>query len=141
MNSNKDTKTNTEYEHPHCGDCLCRVCANNVCGCGTECEGCNNCTGVVETEKDCVNGMFKFDEDVDEEILTEIEVTKPSKVISAVTIAKLIEAHNEGDEEKFLAYAKFIAEAYEEAGQERSAKIINQRIDGSYKNNPKVVLD
>ena len=127
-----------EEEEPRCGDCLCRVCAKNVCGSGSGCEGCNNCTGVVETEEDCVNGMYEFDEDVDDEIIAELS---PSKVISSVTIAKLIEAHMEGDNEKFLSYANFIADAYEEAGEERSAKIIRQRIDGTYKNNPKVTLD
>ena len=127
-----------QEEEPCCGDCLCRVCAKNVCGCGSECEGCNNCTGVVETEEDCVNGMYEFDEDVDDEIIAELS---PSKAISSVTIAKLIEAHMEGDNEKFLSYANFIADAYEEAGEGRSAKIIRQRIDGTYKNNPKVTLD
>lgn len=125
-------------EHPRCGDCLCRVCAKNVCGSGSGCEGCNNCTGVVETEEDCVNGMYEFDEDVDDEIIAELS---PSKVISSVTIAKLIEAHMEGDNKKFLSYANFIADAYEEAGEGRSAKIIRQRIDGTYKLNPRVVLD
>ena len=133
-----EAETIEEDEHPCCGDCLCRVCAKNVCGSGSGCEGCNNCTGVVETEEDCVNGMYEFDEDVDDEIIAELS---PSKVISSVTIAKLIEAHIEGDNEKFLSYANFIADAYEEAGEGRSAKIIRPRIDGTYKNNPKVVLD
>lgn len=61
--------------------------------------------------------------------------------ISSVTIGKLIEAHLEGDEKKFLSYANFIAEKYEDAGQERSAKIIRKRLDGSYKNDPEVTLD
>ena len=63
------------------------------------------------------------------------------KCISAVTIGKLIEAHMEHDEEKFLAYANFIADDYEESGEERSAKIIRSRISGEYKNRPKVTLD
>lgn len=63
------------------------------------------------------------------------------KCISAVTIGKLIEAHMEHDEEKFLAYANFIADAYEESGEERSAKIIRSKISGEYKNQPKVTLD
>lgn len=41
------------------------------------------------------------------------------KVINATTIGVLISAHMEGDEEKFLSYANFIAEAYEEAGEEK----------------------
>lgn len=63
------------------------------------------------------------------------------KVISATTIAKLIEAHMEKDEEKFLSYANFIADAYEEQGEERKARIIRMRLDGSYKERPGVVLD
>ena len=45
--------------------------------------------------------------------------------ISAVTIGKLIEAHME----------------HEEQGKERKARIIRKKIDGTYKNDPKVVLD
>lgn len=63
------------------------------------------------------------------------------KVINATTIGILISAHMEGDEEKFLSYANFIAEAYEEAGEKRSARIIRKRIDGSYKNDPQICLD
>lgn len=47
----------------------------------------------------------------------------------------------EGDNEKFLIYANFIADAYKEAGEERSARIIRKRIDGTYKNEPTVTLD
>lgn len=63
------------------------------------------------------------------------------KVISATTIAKLIEAHMEKDEKKFLAYANFIADAYEEQGEGRRARIIRSRLDGTYKKQPKAVLD
>lgn len=63
------------------------------------------------------------------------------KYISAVTIGKLIEAHMEHDEEKFLSYANFIAGAYEESGEERSAKIIRSKISWEYKNQSKVTLD
>ena len=52
-----------------------------------------------------------------------------------------MQAQSEGDETKFLAYANFIADSYDEAGDERSARIIRKRIDGSYKNEPKVTLD
>ena len=41
------------------------------------------------------------------------------KVITASTIGNLISAHIEGDEKKFLAYANFIADAYDEAGEEQ----------------------
>lgn len=61
--------------------------------------------------------------------------------ISAVTIGELIEAHMENDEKKFLSYANFIAEAYEQQGEKRPARIIRKRIDGTYKNDPQVTLD
>ena len=63
------------------------------------------------------------------------------KVIGAVTIGKLIEAHYEKDENKFKSYAEFIADAYSEMGEERAERIIRSRIDGSYKDKPVVGLD
>ena len=51
------------------------------------------------------------------------------KVARATSIAKLIEAHRNGDEKMFYAYANFIAEAYEDAGDTLSAKIIRMRIN------------
>ena len=63
------------------------------------------------------------------------------KIVNATTIGILILAHMENDNEKFLAYANFIADSYEEAGEERSARIIRKRIDGTYKNEPTVTLD
>ncbi len=53
----------------------------------------------------------------------------------------MIEGHIEGDNNKFFAYANFIADAFEELGEERSARIIRSRLDGSYKNNPVAALD
>lgn len=44
--------------------------------------------------------------------------------INAVTIGKLIAAHREGDEEKFKTYVDFIADAYEQQGNDRAANII-----------------
>ena len=61
------------------------------------------------------------------------------KVIGAVTIGKLIEAHYERDEHKFESYAEFIADAYNEMGEERAERIIRSKIDGTYKNKPVVV--
>lgn len=63
------------------------------------------------------------------------------KVINATTIGKLIEAHFEHDEEKFRSYANFIAECYEEEGEDLKAKIIRAKLDGSYKNKSKVELE
>ena len=62
------------------------------------------------------------------------------KVIGAVTIGKLIEAHYEKDEHKFKSYAEVIADAYNEMGEERAERIIRSRIDGSYKDKPKVII-
>ena len=56
------------------------------------------------------------------------------KCITVVTLGKLIEAHMEHDEEKFLSYANFIAEACEEVGEIR-------KIDGTHRNQPQVSLD
>lgn len=63
------------------------------------------------------------------------------KVISVVTLGKLIAAHYEGDSQKFDRYAQFILEAYKEEGNLRSAAIIERSITGEYKDEPKVVLD
>ena len=63
------------------------------------------------------------------------------KRITATTIAKLIEAHMEKDKKKFLSYANFIADVYEEQGEDRRARIIRSRLDGTYKNQTPVVLD
>jgi hypothetical protein len=62
-------------------------------------------------------------------------------IINAVTIGKLIAAHREGDEEKFRAYVEFIAEAYEEQGNDRAANIIRSNYTGDYGEQGKVVLD
>lgn len=63
------------------------------------------------------------------------------KVINATTIGNLIKAHMERDERKFLSYANFIQQSYEEEGDTLGAKIIRKSIDGSYKNEPQVSLD
>ena len=62
------------------------------------------------------------------------------KVIGAVTIGKLIETHYEKDEHKFKSYDEFIADAYNEMREERAERIIRSRIDGSYKDKPKVII-
>ncbi len=63
------------------------------------------------------------------------------KCITVVTLGKLIEAHMEHDEEKFLSYANFIAEACEEVGEIRKAGFIRSKIDGTHRNQPQVSLD
>lgn len=57
------------------------------------------------------------------------------KNINATVISKLIEAHKKGDEQMFESYANFIAEAYEEAGNNNAAKIIRMRLNGKEGNN------
>lgn len=47
--------------------------------------------------------------------------------INAVTIGKLIEAHREGDEQKFKTYVDLIVKAYEELENDRAARIIRSR--------------
>ena len=61
------------------------------------------------------------------------------KVIGAVSIGKLIQAHYEKDEKKFKSYAEFIVEAYKERSEERAERIIRSKIDGTYRNKPAVV--
>ena len=61
-------------------------------------------------------------------------------IINAVTIGKLIAAHREGDEEKFRAYVEFIAEAYEQQGNDRAANIIRSNYTGDYGEQGKVVM-
>lgn len=61
--------------------------------------------------------------------------------INAVTIGKLIAAHREGDEEKFKTYVDFIADAYEQQGNDRAANIIRSYYTGDYGEQGKVVLD
>jgi hypothetical protein len=61
--------------------------------------------------------------------------------INAVTIGKLIEAHREGDEQKFKTYVDFIVKAYEEQENDRAARIIRSSYTGDYGEQGKVVLD
>ena len=66
---------------------------------------------------------------------------KSMNQINVVTIGKLIEAHRDGDEQKFKAYVNFIAKAYEEQGNDRAADIIRSNYTGDYREQGKVVLD
>lgn len=66
---------------------------------------------------------------------------KSMNQINVVTIGKLIEAHRDGDEQKFKAYVDFIAKAYEEQGNDRAANIIRSNYTGDYGEQGKVVLD
>ena len=61
--------------------------------------------------------------------------------IDAVTIGKLIAAHREGDEKKFKNYVDFIAEAYEQQGNNRAANIIRNNYTGDFGEQGKVIPD
>ena len=64
------------------------------------------------------------------------------KVIEAIAIGNLIEAHMDGDEQRFLTWANFIADAYAENGDSHAAKLIRRRITGECKNTSSMaVLD
>lgn len=96
--------------------------------------------GIVFHEKMLQENNFPTPEDTIDLNLPNWEDRKIN-CISAVTIGKLIEAHMEHDEKKFISYANFIAEAYEQQGEDRKARIIRKRLDGTYKNDPQVTLD
>lgn len=66
---------------------------------------------------------------------------KSMNQINVVTIGKLIEAHREGDEQKFKTYVDFIVKAYEEQENDRAARIIRSSYTGDYGEQGKVVLD
>lgn len=41
-----------------CADCICRTCGHNCCGEGSDCTGCNDCTGEsIKTTDECVNPL------------------------------------------------------------------------------------
>lgn len=62
-------------------------------------------------------------------------------VVGVVTLGKLIEAHRDSDEQKFKTYVEFIAEAYEQQGNDRGARIIRNSYTGGGKDTAKVILD
>jgi hypothetical protein len=66
---------------------------------------------------------------------------KSMSQINVVTIGKLIEAHREGDEQKFKTYVDLIVKAYEEQENDRAARIIRSSYTGDYGEQGKVVLD
>lgn len=56
--------------------------------------------------------------------------------ISATIIAKMIEAHEEHDDQKFHAYAGLVLKRAEEDGDEVAARVIRKRLDGTWKQGP-----
>lgn len=115
-----------EEKEIYCGDCLCRVCANNVCGSGTLCSGCNDCDGIVDKETDCPTNSFVLDEEIDKLAL---ETFKNPSIINPVSIVNLLSAFAQKDKDKFITYANYIVKEYEDTGLPISAKIVKQKID------------
>lgn len=60
--------------------------------------------------------------------------------IQVTAVAKIIEGALENDLEKVRAYAEHIANYLDERG-EKGSRIIRSKLDGTYKNKNKVVLD
>lgn len=61
--------------------------------------------------------------------------------IPITMVAKVIEGAIDGDMRKVKAYAESIADFLEDDGAESASRIIQSKLDGSYKNEPKVTLD
>jgi hypothetical protein len=59
--------------------------------------------------------------------------------MNAVTVGKMLEGALEGDLKKVRAYAELIADNLEKDGEERAARIIRSKLDGTYKTQPKIV--
>lgn len=58
----------------------------------------------------------------------------------SVLVGKILEGHYELDEEKVKSYAELLAQHYDADGEPRAARIIRSKLDGSYKDMPKAVL-
>lgn len=63
------------------------------------------------------------------------------KCISAVTIGKLIEAHMEHDELKFLEYANLIADILDECKEDESADIIRGKLYNAQNSSDAITFD
>ena len=61
--------------------------------------------------------------------------------IPIVIVAKILEGALDNDMLKTKSYAELLLARLEEDGDSRAANIIKNRLNGSYKNMPKVVLD
>lgn len=61
--------------------------------------------------------------------------------ISVTIIAKILEGALEGDLKKVKGYTELIIKDLEKNKDERAARILKCRLDGTYKNQPKVTLD
>lgn len=61
--------------------------------------------------------------------------------INTITIGKLIEAHCEGDEQKFKTYVDFIVKAYEEQENDRAVRVIRSSYTRNHGEQRKVALN
>ena len=61
--------------------------------------------------------------------------------IQIVAVSKIIEGAIEGDLLKVKSYAEHIVKYLEDKGEQRAARIIRSKIDGSHKYENNVVLD
>jgi len=61
--------------------------------------------------------------------------------ISAVCVSKIIEGALEGDLQKVIDYAELIASNLDKAGDNRTARLIRSRLDGSYKDIPEIIME
>ena len=58
------------------------------------------------------------------------------KIAGAMAIGKLIEYHNNKDDEKFNEWANYIADAYKESGDDHAAELIRNKLTGRNKIEP-----
>lgn len=57
-----------------------------------------------------------------------------------IEVSKILEGALENDMVKVKSYAKLLAENLEKDGEERAARIIRKRLDGSYKNKENILV-
>lgn len=58
----------------------------------------------------------------------------------SVETIKILEGALENDRVKVEAYAQLLAEKLEKDGEERKAKMIRKRLDGSYKKSENIIV-
>lgn len=58
----------------------------------------------------------------------------------SIEITKILEGALENDIPKVISYAELFAENLEKDGEDRKARIIRKRLDGSYKNRENIIV-
>lgn len=58
----------------------------------------------------------------------------------SIEIIKILEGALENDIHKVISYAELFAENLEKDGEDRKARIIRKRLDGSYKNRENIIV-